>query len=151
MPKNNLPYVNAYKDRTGKMRYYLRRPGVRRVALSGRPGTREFAQSYAAATAAPAKPNKVRPTKRTGRVYYAMMGDLIKIGFTSNMKQRERTYRTHTGGAIQILASEAGTMHDEKRMHRMFSDFRVHREWFRPNRALLDHIQNLTVPNESAD
>lgn len=44
-----LRYVQAYADRHGKQRYYYRRPGFPKVALSGEPGSVEFARSYEAA------------------------------------------------------------------------------------------------------
>jgi hypothetical protein len=42
MAKIDLPYVKAYRDRTGVWRYYFRRN--RRVygAISGKPGSAEF-------------------------------------------------------------------------------------------------------------
>lgn len=46
--KLDLPYINAYPDRHGKMRYYFRRKSVR-VALLGSPGTAEFIAAYNAA------------------------------------------------------------------------------------------------------
>lgn len=47
-----LPYIKAYADRQGKMRYYYRRPGAPTVALPGKPGSREFRTAYDAAEAA---------------------------------------------------------------------------------------------------
>ena len=152
MPRNNLPYVNAYTDRTGRKRYYLRRPGCRQVALAGVPGSREFMQSYAAATSAPPKPKKIRPSVTEGQIYYLSVGDYIKIGFTSNWKQRAKAYRTHTGWAPQVLAMHSGTVHDEKRLHQQFAFARAKetREYFARCPELDDHIQNLTVPNAPA-
>jgi integrase len=47
--KIELPYVNGYKDRHGRQRYYYRRKGFRSIALDGEPGSVEFAHSYQAA------------------------------------------------------------------------------------------------------
>lgn len=47
-----MSYVQAYKDRHGRQRYYYRRPGRQRVPLLGEPGSVEFAKAYAAARAA---------------------------------------------------------------------------------------------------
>lgn len=49
MTKIELPYIKAYKDRHGKMRYYFRCPGAPTVALPGQPGSREFLDAYNAA------------------------------------------------------------------------------------------------------
>ena len=43
--KMELPYVQHFKDRHGKDRYYFRKNG-KRQALEGEPGTPEFMQSY---------------------------------------------------------------------------------------------------------
>ena len=40
-----LKYVHAFRDRTGRMRYYFRRHGIRRV-LPGLPGSTEFMTAY---------------------------------------------------------------------------------------------------------
>jgi hypothetical protein len=41
-----LKYVHAFRDRTGRMRYYFRRNGKRNV-LPGLPGSIEFMGAYA--------------------------------------------------------------------------------------------------------
>jgi hypothetical protein len=45
-----MKFVQAYADRHGKMRYYYRRPGFPRVALTGEPGSTAFAKAYEAAS-----------------------------------------------------------------------------------------------------
>lgn len=45
-----LAYVNGYRDRHGRQRYYYRRAG-RRFPLPGRPGEAEFMRAYEAAAA----------------------------------------------------------------------------------------------------
>ena len=46
MTKMLLRYIHAFRDRHGRMRYYFRRPGFKRVPLSGLPGSPEFMQAY---------------------------------------------------------------------------------------------------------
>lgn len=46
-----LPYIQAFKDRHGVMRRYFRRPGQKRVALPGQPGSKAFMEAYQAALA----------------------------------------------------------------------------------------------------
>lgn len=50
--KLDIPFVQAFKDRHGRMRYYFRRKGCRRVALPSTPGSRAFADAYRLAVAA---------------------------------------------------------------------------------------------------
>jgi integrase len=53
MTKIRLHYVHEYRDRHGKLRRYVRRPGSRRVALPGLPGSPEFMQAYQDAMSGP--------------------------------------------------------------------------------------------------
>jgi integrase len=53
MTKIKLPFVHEYYDRHGRLRRYVRRPGSRRVALPGLPGSPEFMQAYQDAMSGP--------------------------------------------------------------------------------------------------
>src|SRR5215471_7496209 len=53
MTRIRLPYVHEYRDRHGKLRRYVRRPGSRRVSLPGLPGSPEFMQAYQDAISGP--------------------------------------------------------------------------------------------------
>jgi integrase len=44
-----LQYVHEFRDRHGKLRRYFRRPGHKRIALPGAPGSEEFMTAYQAA------------------------------------------------------------------------------------------------------
>jgi integrase len=46
MTSIRLRYVNAFRDRHGRLRHYFRRPGCKSVALPGLPGSVEFMQAY---------------------------------------------------------------------------------------------------------
>ena len=51
MANLRLPFVHAFKDRHGKIRHYLRRPGRKQVPLPGIVGSAEFMDAYQAALA----------------------------------------------------------------------------------------------------
>ena len=51
MTRIKLQFVNVFRDRHGKVRYYFRRPGRKSVALPGPPGSERFMKAYAAALA----------------------------------------------------------------------------------------------------
>src|SRR5215475_10370322 len=53
MTQIRLAYVHEYRDRHGRLRRYVRRPGSRRVALPGLPGSPEFMQAYEDAMTGP--------------------------------------------------------------------------------------------------
>jgi hypothetical protein len=46
MTRIKLDYVHEYRDRHGKLRRYFRRPGFKRIALRGVPGSDEFMVAY---------------------------------------------------------------------------------------------------------
>lgn len=56
MAKIDLPYVQAFRDRHGRVRHYYRRPGYARATLPGDPGSAGFMAAYAAAGERRAKP-----------------------------------------------------------------------------------------------
>jgi integrase len=49
MTRIRLPFVQEFRDRHGRVRRYFRRPGFKRVALPGVPGSAEFLSAYEAA------------------------------------------------------------------------------------------------------
>lgn len=62
MTRFKLLHVHQYRDRHGKLRRYVRRPGCPSVALPGLPGSAEFMAAYAAAIASvPVKPSRFAP------------------------------------------------------------------------------------------
>jgi hypothetical protein len=79
-------------------------------------------------------------TKRH-RVYYVRVGDLIKIGMTTNLKQRLSAYPPGS----QLLAAELGGQAREAQRHREFSHLLASRkEWFHPGPDLMAHIDALS-------
>jgi integrase len=52
MAKITLEYVNAFRDRHGRLRHYFRRRGCKATPLPGLPGSAEFMTAYAAALGA---------------------------------------------------------------------------------------------------
>lgn len=75
-----------------------------------------------------------------GWVYYARIGELIKIGFTESLEQRIASYPPNT----ELVAVHPGTPGLEKEMHQRFHELRARgREWFLPGSLLERHIQNV--------
>ena len=65
MAKIELKYVQAFKDRHGRLRHYYRRPGRKPVALPGAPGSAEFMAAYSAASDAITPPTQGAGAART--------------------------------------------------------------------------------------
>ena len=60
-----LKYVHAFRDRTGRMRYYFRLHGIR-TALPGLPGSKEFMEAYAVQLSEEPKAAELRPATAPG-------------------------------------------------------------------------------------
>lgn len=82
-----------------------------------------------------------RPTARQPKpslVYYLRFGDRVKIGYTTNLPERLKAI-PHD----EVLATEPGTIQDERARHIAFADLRVTGEWFRFEEPLVSHIAGL--------
>lgn len=72
-------------------------------------------------------------------VYYVRIGEYIKIGTTINFKERMGSLLVD-----EVLATEPGGRQQESIRLRQFADLRVRRrEYFRPDRRLLEHIEEI--------
>lgn len=77
---------------------------------------------------------RVLASKAVGVVYFARIGDLIKIGYTTNLRQRMSDL------GAKVLATMPGTMATEKAVHAKFGPLWERGELFRPGQELLDYI-----------
>jgi hypothetical protein len=78
-------------------------------------------------------------------VYYMQLGQLIKIGTTTNILLRVSSLNPE-----RVMAVEAGDRTKEAKRHREFALARRHGEWFDPTPELLDHISRTREQFESA-
>lgn len=70
------------------------------------------------------------PDTRNGVVYYLRVGDLVKVGFTSNLVTRLRSYPPDS----VLLAAEPGTRGLESQRHHELRHSLVRgQEWFSPS------------------
>lgn len=92
-----LRYIHAFRDRHGRMRYYFRRPGFKRVPLPGLPGSEEFMSTYQRMldpkTAPKAKPGATKVVPGT-------FDDLIvrfysSVEFADLKSSTQATYRSN--------------------------------------------------------
>jgi len=54
-----LRFIKSYRDRHGKVRHYLRKPGCKPIALPGLVGSDEFMRAYGEALAGLPSSNRV--------------------------------------------------------------------------------------------
>lgn len=82
----------------------------------------------------------VHPDESKGVVYYVQIGDHIKIGCTVNLKGRLAGYPPNR----RLLATEPGYEDVESSRRSQFAEhLGMGREWFRPGRSLVEHINQL--------
>src|SRR5262249_35077594 len=90
MTKIRLPYIHEYRDRHGRPRRYVRRPGSRRVALPGLPGSPEFMQVYQDAMTGPL----VRPRAPKAGTLGALAAEFFGSTEFANLRpSSQATYR----------------------------------------------------------
>jgi hypothetical protein len=73
-------------------------------------------------------------------IYAFQMGEdgPVKIGRTSNPKQRRRTLQQASPYALHVLACWQDWPETEKLLHNEFATAHTHGEWFRPTTYVLD-------------
>ena len=99
MSKIALPYIHEYRDRHGKLRRYVRRPGRCRVPLFGAPGSPEFMAAYQAAMSGqmPARQSRNGPG-----TFGALVTDYYRSPEFANLKPNsQRVYRLVLGGLAE--------------------------------------------------
>lgn len=82
--------------------------------------------------------------RRLSTVYYVRRADgLIKIGYTSRDLRYRLSNLRQEHGPLEVLATHKGGYAAEQANHRRFAALRVTGEWFRPESALLAHIDHI--------
>jgi hypothetical protein len=65
------------------------------------------------------------------QVYFISVGKHIKIGFTTNLKSRLQTFRGSSAEEITVLLTIPGGREVERRLHDLFREERIRKEFFR--------------------
>lgn len=71
------------------------------------------------------------------QVYFARLGDLVKIGISHDPVERANSLNA------ELLTAIDGGRDLEARLHREFADLRVRGEWFSAEPSLLERIEEL--------
>lgn len=74
---------------------------------------------------------------------YAPDAKAVKIGFTTHLKQRLHKLQSTSPCKLELLAQVQGTFRTEQTIHAVFHDYRLHGEWFRSDKVVLDFIARL--------
>ena len=94
-----LRYIHEYRDRTGKLRRYVRRPGFPQVSLPGLPGSPEFMEAYGAATAGTAPQSNTR--NAPGSLNAVAIAFYRSTEFANLKPTSQRTYRIVLGPILE--------------------------------------------------
>jgi len=75
-------------------------------------------------------------------VYFVRIGKHIKIGFTTNLTERLKSFRSATAEPIVVLVTAPGGRNLEQKLHLLFAENRInkHNEFFRNERPLSEFI-----------
>jgi integrase len=99
----DLPYVNGYRDRHGRQRYYFRRKGFPRVALPGLPGSPEFLAAYQAANSTPG----LQPVSKTAN---GTIGALVlEYQGSAEFAQLAASWRREMGYVLNGIVRDDGS------------------------------------------
>lgn len=67
--------------------------------------------------------------------------NLIKIGYTTNLKKRLAKMRTDSSTPLKVLFAMEAYRLEEKSIHSGLFKFNIHGEWFAPSAELLEYIE----------
>lgn len=140
MTRIKLDFVHEYRDRHGKLRRYFRRPGFKRIALPGIPGSDEFMTAYQLAFAG--QPQRIEigaGRTKPGTVNAAIVGYYSSVAFRSLAAGTQKLQRS--------ILEQFRAEHGDKRIALLPRDFiirtlgrrprSVARNWLKTLRALL--------------
>lgn len=84
-------------------------------------------------------------------IYFIQAGDLIKIGYTVDIKKRLIALRTSSPVALILLGIMPGGPKVEAELHERFASSRRHGEWFHRNARLIRFIKENTEHDRASD
>ena len=89
---------------------------------------------------------------KPGVVYFAKSGDLIKIGFSTNPRERMKSLRSERMGTeFELLTTHLGTPDDERRTLLRFGEYWVRGEYYSKGPRLMEHIAHVKATGTGLD
>lgn len=134
----SMKYVYSFTDSRGKLRHVFRRSGYPKVTIKGDVGSQEFMANYhellERTNKQPVAPSQIVKQEEAPApgavVYFVQIGKFVKIGFTTNLKSRIKSFKTSTAETITVLKTFPGSYRMEARLHDLFREQRVRNEFF---------------------
>ncbi len=136
-------YVSKDVDRHGNVRWYFRRPGHPKVRLPPHDSV-DFPAAHAAAMGNTDPAANLRRRRRTASVvrksdsyvYFLVVGDAVKIGFSNNPSARLAGLKTGIHQKYSTVLVCEGTQGQERALHVTLADLRLSGEWFKKHPRL---------------
>jgi len=85
--------------------------------------------------------NGLNDGEEDGKIYFIEYEKSIKIGFSKNPWARLNSLKTAMPNEPKLLSHFDGTKTQEKELHKLFQEYRINREWYKPNDYLLNLIK----------
>lgn len=73
-------------------------------------------------------------------ITYESLPGYVKIGFTTNLAERLKTFQTYNPTPVKVLKTEEGTRATEKDFHKRFEKYKANSEWFHLTDEVLEYI-----------
>lgn len=112
----------------------------------------EMAERRAAYTPPPPPPiaEPKKKAARNGYVYFFRAGNAVKIGFSTNLRERASKLQTTCPERAFMAKFVKGTPRTERDFHKRFAEYRLSGEWFdlrgRLAKYLERHIRPIDFP-----
>jgi integrase len=149
MTRLRLKYVHEFRDRHGKVRRYFRRPGLKKIALPGLPGSDEFMAAYQAALGGIERPQIGASRTKPGTVNAAIIGYYTSLAFRSLAPSSQHKRR--------LILEHFREKHGDKSITTLPQNFIRHmldqmapfaaRNWLKALRALLEFAGGFRTDN----
>lgn len=94
----------------------------------------------------PPKPHRPRKGYVSGHVYFLRCGDNVKIGFSVDVRERERTLRTGNAEHAFVCKVIPGDLGTERDFHTRFAAYRRNGEWFELRGELARYLERAIHP-----
>ena len=91
------------------------------------------------------KPRKADLRVAEGFVYFVRRGDLVKIGYSSDVRTRVRNLESMGGGGFDEVVVTPGDRAKEAGYHRQFKELRSTGEWFRCEGPIVAEMLRLSA------
>lgn len=103
---------------------------LRSSIMGGAPRAKMWHKAWAPPFAGQRSPTKQALTGLPKAVYFIVVGDVVKIGVSSDLQKRVLALKTGLAHQIDAIYVDAGVSLSEKTLHEKFKTHRMEGEWF---------------------